>query len=112
VIHTAFAHHDFSAFAAAGQTDRRAIEALGKELAGSGRPLVVTSGTGLLTPGRLVTEADPLDPRAPMAARNASEGAALSFAARGVRPSIVRLAPSVHDRGDQGLLPRLIEDRP
>src|ERR1700727_325110 len=44
VIHLAF-NHDFSKFAANCETDRRVLEALGSVLAGSGRPLIVTSGT-------------------------------------------------------------------
>ncbi|MBC7921467.1 MAG: NAD-dependent epimerase/dehydratase family protein, partial [Ferruginibacter sp.] len=60
VIHTAFGH-DFSAYATAGETDRRAVEALGAALTGSGRPFVITSGITVLTPGRLGTEESALD---------------------------------------------------
>src|SRR5271167_3381292 len=49
VIHAAF-NHDFSKLAANCEMDRLAIEALGSVLAGSDRPLVVTSGTGLIAP--------------------------------------------------------------
>jgi nucleoside-diphosphate-sugar epimerase len=104
VIHTAFIH-DFSKFEANSEIDRRAIEALGAELAGSDRRLIVTSGTGLVTPGRLAIETDAVTSTLP---RVASEEAAASVAGRGVHVSVVRLAPSVHGDGDHQFVPALI----
>ena len=100
VIHTAF-NHDFSKFAANCEMDRRAIETLGEVLAGSQRPLIVTSGTGIITPGRVATE-DDLPPSNPSFPR-VSEQTADAVAARGVRASVVRL-PQVHDPEKQGLV--------
>jgi uncharacterized protein YbjT (DUF2867 family) len=73
VIHTAF-NHDFSKFQANCEADRRAIEALGSTLAGSDRPLIVTSGTrAAFTPGRLTTEEDaPNSPNPPHSLRTGS----------------------------------------
>ena len=107
VIHTAFIH-DFANFPAAAQTDRLAIEALGESLAGSERLLLVTSGTALLSPGRVATEETTPDPALTAAWPRRSEETALELASRGVRASVVRLPPSVHGKGDHGFVPHLI----
>ena len=100
VVHLGF-NHDFSKFAANCEMDRLAIETIGAALAGSGRPLVVTSGTGIIAPGRLATE-DDVPPANPVYPR-VSEQTAASLAARGINASVVRL-PQVHDREKQGFV--------
>lgn len=102
VIHAAF-NHDFSRVREHSEADRKAIEALGAALAGSDRPLLVTSGTGLVErpPGRdAVIETDPAASLA-SAPRAATEEAADAVAARGVRVVVIRL-PQVHDPLHQG----------
>jgi len=106
VIHCAFIH-DFSKYAENCEFDKRAIEALGAALAGSDRPLIVTSGTALLTPGRLATEDDVRVP-GPSSFPRVSEEAALAMVSGGVRASAVRLPPTVHGDGDHGFVPLLI----
>jgi len=107
VIHTAFIH-DFSNMAASGVTDKIAIEAIGAALAGSGKPFVVTSAVGLLTPGLVGTESDIPDAKSAGTHRAASEHAALSLASQDVRVSAIRLPPSVHGVADHGFVPELI----
>jgi len=103
VIHLAF-NHDFSTFAANCEDDRRAILALGAALAGSTRPLIVTSGTGIAraASGQPATEDDPTA-ASDVIARAASEEAAAAVGRDGVNVSVMRL-PQVHDTTRQGLV--------
>lgn len=106
VIHTAF-NHDFSRFKANCEHDREVIQALGAALAGSDRPLVITSGIGLLNYGRLVTEND-TPAGSEVIPRAASEEAAHVVAGQGINTYIVRLPPTVHGQGDHGFIPMVI----
>jgi nucleoside-diphosphate-sugar epimerase len=108
VIHLAFKHDafggDFSKFVANCETDRKAVEAIGSVLAGSDRPLIVTSGTGLANtvPNQPALEDNSII-NSSIIPRAASEEAAASLAANGVNVSVVRL-PQVHDPVKQGLV--------
>ena len=88
-----------------------AIKALGEALAGSGRPLAVTSGTALIAPGRVVTEQD-VPAAGSFTAPAPAEAVALSFAERGVRVSVVRFPLTVHGGGRSRLHPGPHRHRP
>ena len=107
VIHTGFIH-EFSRFQEVCEIDKRAIAALGAPLAGSARPLIITSGTamGAAAPGQPATE-DYVNVQHPNP-RVASEVAAAAVSASGVDVRVVRL-PQVHDPLKQGLISPLIE---
>ncbi len=99
VIHTAFIH-DFTTFAANAEIDKIAIAAMADTLAGTDKPLLVTSGClGLPTE----------DATPPVGFPRKSEEAGLAAAAKGIRAMVIRLPPSVHGDGDHGFVPALIE---
>lgn len=101
VIHLGF-NNDFSDSDNVFEIDCYAIKTLGEALKGSNKPLVTTSVITLLKSGCIGTEKDKTDPNSVGAPRIPSEEAALSFADQGVRVSVVRLAPCVHDENRQG----------
>jgi nucleoside-diphosphate-sugar epimerase len=87
VIHLAFIH-DFSHFDDALSTNLRAVETMGAALEGSGKPFVITGHRN----------------------DEASENVVMALADRGVRTSVVWLAPSVHGPADRhGFVPSLID---
>ncbi|MGI4749005.1 MAG: SDR family oxidoreductase [Janthinobacterium lividum] len=106
VIHAGFIH-DFTRFPEVCQVDKIAIETIGEVLAGSDHPFIVTSGTALVSPGKLATE--DIIPQFNPAWPRASEQSADAIAAMGVRAASIRLSPSVHgDEDKHGFVPILV----
>jgi nucleoside-diphosphate-sugar epimerase len=110
VIHLAY-QHDFVDMVAAADDDLRAVQAMCEVLEGTDKPFTTATGTlglvfGYPTPlGRTGTEDDVPELSGP---RINTENALATFAQRGVRTSVVRLAPTVHGEDDHGFVPRLI----
>ncbi|MCU1686935.1 MAG: NAD-dependent epimerase/dehydratase [Amycolatopsis sp.] len=88
--------------------DVAAISTLGEALVGTDKPFVSTSGTLVMPTGRVSDEQDPPDAASHGAFRVPGEQACLGFGKRGVRSSVVRLAPTVHGPGDFGFIPVLV----
>lgn len=111
VIHLAFKHDiAFTGdFQGAAEADRRASDTLGDALAGTDRPFVLAAGLLGLMPGRVATERDmPTIDGSPFSIRSATAQAVLDLASRGVRSSVVRLAPTCHGEGDKGFMATLV----
>ena len=106
VIHCAF-DHDFSRFVENCQKDKRNIEAIGAALAGSQRPFVITSSSGMGGGGGQLAIEDVFDTKHPLP-RKITEETGNAVAKLGVNVSYVRL-PQVHDTKKQGLVSPLIE---
>jgi nucleoside-diphosphate-sugar epimerase len=107
VIHMAFGG-DFAKPESMAQRDCAAINAMGHALAGTGKPLVITSGTLVMATGHVTTEHDAPDPQSLGLHRIPGEQACLAFANQGVRAVVLRLAPTVHGPADHGFIPFLI----
>lgn len=109
VIHTAFLH-DWGDFRSAVEVERQAVAAMVQALAGSGKPLVATSGTGVLgdTGDRVVDEDTPIDwSTIPAQRAKVEQVVAATQNARGV---ILRLPFFVYGRGGSVFLPLLFKD--
>jgi nucleoside-diphosphate-sugar epimerase len=104
VIHCAF-ELDFANFEKNSETERLAIAAFGTSLAGSDRPLIVSSGLGLEAPTRPITE--DVDSPAVSASPRGPEQAARSLRQQGINVTVVRV-PQVHNTVKQGLITSLI----
>jgi nucleoside-diphosphate-sugar epimerase len=111
VIHVAFNHSTDIAQSVADEAE--AVETFGAALEGTGKALLIASGTPIV-PGRPATEEDsPLvaDPMAnsPLGRRGQTAQYALALADKDVRSVVMRLPRSVHSRGHRyGLASALI----
>lgn len=107
IIHTAF-NHDFGNIKQHSENDRKVIETLGDALAGSKKPLIITSGTGLV---RSKTDSPTIETddhfTSAEFARAATEEAADRLIAKGANVIVIRL-PQVHDQVKQGRVPEHI----
>ncbi|MBO9694237.1 SDR family oxidoreductase [Chryseobacterium sp.] len=108
IIHCGF-NHDFmkggaTTFSEAAVTDKNAIITMGEMFAGTDKTMVVTAGMlGLPSINGFITEESIAEN-----SLRSSEATALALAEKGVNTSVVRLAPSVHDKGDEGFIPFMI----
>ncbi|MDC0683068.1 SDR family oxidoreductase [Sorangium atrum] len=108
-IHLAF-HMDFSDFPRINQIDRDAIRAMLDAMAGTNKAFVGTNGTLVVSkPGKVALEADESPASSPLSVRLQAERLVVDAAKRGVRGSVIRLAPTVHGAGDKGFIAMLID---
>jgi len=108
VIHLAFGN-DFGNIAKSVAEETLAVETFGAVLEGSGKPLIIASGTPAV-PGRASTEHDPAPTGGPLGGRGRNAQTVLDLAAKGVRSAVVRLPRSVHAQGERyGFASMLIE---
>lgn len=97
VIHLAFSN-DFANIEQGVAEETAAVGVYAEVLRGSGKPLVIAAGTPAV-PGRLSTEADDMPMEGPLGGRGRNARTVLELAGAGVRPGLVRLPRSVHQRG-------------
>lgn len=100
VIHLGFIH-DFSNFKEMCDIDEQAIEAIGEELAGTDRPFLIASGTGIIHKNGMVTEQDRITTET--APRTVTEKAADRLAGKGIHTVVIRLSV-VHGENDHGFI--------
>lgn len=112
VIHLAFKHEAMRAgdFLSAVESDMAATQALGEALAGTGKPFVTTGGTLMLAMAGITGRPGTEDDQIGGGPRTDAANYVVGLAQRGVRSSVVRLAPMVHsDLDHHGFTHALIQ---
>lgn len=105
VIHLAFVH-DFNDFKNATKADRDAIQTMADAMEGTGKPLVIAGGTSMVWTPELATEDTEPTRKDAMSDRFLSEDLVLSLSKeKNIRGSVIRLPPTVHGKGDKGVIP-------
>jgi nucleoside-diphosphate-sugar epimerase len=101
VIHLAFKHEEMRTgdVMSAVDADAAAITAMGEALTGTGKPFVTTGGTLMLAMAGINDRPGTEDDRVPGGLRVDAENYVTGLAGQGVRSSVIRLAPMVHDIG-------------
>jgi nucleoside-diphosphate-sugar epimerase len=110
VLHLGFVHEFDRPFEELIAIDTRAIQAMGKALAGSHKAFVTTSGTALVQSdnGKETPEDFPLR-EGHLSARGRAEQETTGLADIGVRAMVIRLAPYVYGRGGSYFVPMNIQ---
>ena len=108
VVHLGFIH-DFTRFAEVCANDAAVIRALGDELAGSQRPLLVASGAALPVGGGIVTEDSRTDYERNPIPRKLTEQTIDQLANAGLRAGALRFPPTTHGAGDHGFIAMVID---
>jgi nucleoside-diphosphate-sugar epimerase len=98
VIHLAFKHEALLTgdFLGAVASDMAATQAIGGALEGSDKPFVTTGGTLMLAMGGVSGRPGTEDDQIPGGPRTDAANYVIGLAERGVRSSVVRLAPMIH----------------
>ncbi|KAF2215559.1 hypothetical protein CERZMDRAFT_35074 [Cercospora zeae-maydis SCOH1-5] len=107
IIHLAFVH-DFSSTEAvqhATAVDRAAISAMGEEIAGTGKALIIASGTLGFPQGQVATEDSEPERGGPLSDRMKSADLLFQLTKeKDIRGIVLRFSPTVHGEGDLGLI--------
>lgn len=105
IIHLAFVH-DFVNFERTNQIDYDAIEAMGEVLSGTGKPLVIASGTMMAVKGGLANEDTEMEKTPPASYRAKAADLVVRLSTeKNIRGSVIRLPPTVHGKDDEGMIP-------
>jgi len=112
VLHLAYIHDWSMDYEEVLRIDAAAVNALGQPLRGTGKALVITSGTAVVEPdpaGGETTEDSPLSETFVLKHRIRSERNALRLSEDGVRVTAIRLPPYVYGRGGSYFAPMLMQ---